>query len=253
MDEYQYNPELEELPEDSELSHADKAVGVITEPGPTFSEMSRFPPKTIDWLLPFFLFMVMVVLSQVLQNSNPEIAYNTKQKQIEAAEKRFEESVKEGTMSRAEADKALEMIEGMNFFVLTIVGTIFTLVLFFFLISAIFLLFGRFVFKGGGTYSSALVAYGLSMYIGIIEVIVYTIAALLLKQGMANASIGSFMDVPISSPYGLLLWILNPISIWMYIVIGIGLGKMFKRNVTPFIILTLILFILSMFLAYSFS
>jgi hypothetical protein len=253
MDENQNYPEITDEMQEDELSHSDKAVGILTEPGNTFAEMSKHPPRTIDWLLPLVIFIILVVISQVLQNANPTIAYNAKQKRVEALEKSFDKAIKEGQMTREQADTQLENIEKMNLFVFQIVGIVFTTFLLFFLISAIYLLFGKFVFKGEGSYSSALVANGLPFYIGAIEVLVYTVAALVTETGMANGSVGSFLDILPSTLSGLLLWILNPIAIWMYIVIGIGLARMFKSTKTiPFVILTLIVFLLSNLLAYAF-
>jgi hypothetical protein len=251
MDENLYNQNPDDFPEESDLNHSDKAVGVITEPAVIFSEMSKYPPKVIDWLLPFSLFLTLVILSQVIQYSNPEIAYDAKQQQITAMEKRFDEEVKAGRMSREEAERITENVSKMDFTVLRLIGTFFSILIFFFLIAAIYFLFGRFVFKGEGGYSSALVSSGLPMYIGIIEVLVYTIAALVIGKGMANASVGSFMGILPNTPFGILMWLLNPFAIWSFIVVGIGLGKMFRRNVTPFIILTITLYILSILLIYA--
>jgi hypothetical protein len=139
----------------------------------------------------------------------------------------------------------------MDFFALRLIGTVLSVTFFFFLIAAIYFLFGRFVFKGEGGYSSALVGSGMPLYIGIIEVLIYTIAALLLERGMANASVGSFMGILPNTGFGLLMWMLNPIAIWMYIVTGIALAKMFRRNVIPFIILVSIIYVLSNALVFA--
>jgi hypothetical protein len=251
MDEYQNYSEQEEFTDDNELSHPDKAVGVISEPSVMFSETAKFPPKFTDWIIPLAIFLLLVLLSQFLQNNNPEISYDSKQKQIEALEKRFETMIKEGQITREEADRQIDNIQKMDFFALRVIGTVFSVLFFFFLIAAIYFLFGRYVFKGDGSYSSALVASALPMYIGVIEILIYTIGALLLGQGMANASLGSFMGILPDSTFGLLMWMINPIALWMYVVIGIGLAKMFKRNVTPFIALTLAIYLLSNLLVFA--
>jgi hypothetical protein len=250
MDEYNNPTESEEFQEEYELSHSDKAVGVLTEPAETFSQMSRFPPKVKDWFIPFLIFLILVIVSQIIQFSNPVISYESKQQQIEALEKRFDELIKDGRLSQEEADRQIENIQRMDFFALRLIGTAISVVLFFFFIAAIYFLFGRFVFRGEGSYSSALVSSGMPLYIGIIEVLVYTIAALLLERGMANASVGSFMGIQPNTGFGLLMWLINPLAIWMYIVIGVALAKMFKQNVIPFIVLVFIIYLLSNLLVY---
>jgi hypothetical protein len=253
MNEVPYDPEQGEFSEENELSHSDKAAGVITEPGVTFSETAKYPPRAKDWLIPLTIYVILFVASQIIQYSNPVISYDAKQKQIEAMEKRLDQQVKDGEMTREQADQFIEGMERMNFFIFRIIGSFLGFVVFFFIIAALYYLFGRFVFKGDGSYSSAMVSMALPLYIGIIEVLIYTIAALVMEQGMANASIGSFLDIMPDTGYGLLMWLINPIAIWMNVVVAIGLSKMYKRNVLPFVILVFVFYVLAMLIVYALS
>jgi hypothetical protein len=253
MNEVPYDPEQGEFSEENELSHSDKAAGVITEPGVTFSETAKYPPRAKDWLIPLTVYVILFVASQIIQYSNPVISYDAKQKQIEAMEKRLDQQVKDGEITREQADQFIEGMERMNFFIFRIIGSFLGFVVFFFIIAALYYLFGRFVFKGDGNYSSAMVSMALPLYIGIIEVLIYTIAALVMEQGMANASIGSFLDIMPDTGYGLLMWLINPIAIWMNVVVAIGLAKMYKRNILPFIILVFVFYVLAMLIVYAMS
>jgi hypothetical protein len=253
MNEVPYDPEQGEFSEDNELSHSDKAAGVITEPGVTFSETAKYPPRAKDWLIPLGIYIILFVTSQIIQFSNPVISYDAKKKQIEAMEKSLDAQVQKGEMSREQADQFLEGMGRMNFFIFRIIGSFFGFIVFFFIIAALYYVFGRFVFKGDGNYSSALVSMALPLYIGIIEILIYTIAALVMLQGMANASIGSFLDIMPDTGFGLLMWLLNPIAIWMNVVVAVGLARMYKRSVLPFIVLVFVFYVLSMLLIYAMS
>jgi UPF0716 family protein affecting phage T7 exclusion len=102
----------------------------------------------------------------------------------------------------------------------------------FFIITAIYFLFARFVLKGEGTYQSALVASGMTAYIGIIETILVTILAFVMGRMLSGFSVAAFMDADTSTLGGFFLAKINVITIWSYIVLGIGLAKMFKSSST---------------------
>ena len=104
--------------------------------------------------------------------------------------------------------------------------------IFFFIVAAIYYVFAKFVFKGDGTYTSVLVASGLTSYIVMIQIIIAAILALAFGKLMSDTSVASFMSVEKTTFIGWLLAKLDPISIWAYIVVGIGLAKMFRSNST---------------------
>jgi len=89
-------------PEDSqeELSHSDKMIGVFTEPGKTFDLISKFPPRTKDWLLPFVLLLALVSITQIILIQNSEIAFQTKQEQLAKIQTSIDEAVEKGQMTR---------------------------------------------------------------------------------------------------------------------------------------------------------
>jgi len=246
MDEVQNYPDQQDAPQESDLSHSDKAVGIITEPDNTYTETAKYPPKTIDWLLPFSLLLLFIAISTVLMMSNTNISYEIKQKQMQAIEKRFDDMVKAGQMTRQEADQQLDRIqEGMDMagpitLIITVVSIFAGGFIIFFIVTGIYYFFSKFVLKGNGTYSSALVANGLTSYIGIIHVLAATILAFVFGRLIKDLSVASLMNTDTASFGGFLLGKIDIISIWAYIVLGIGLARMFKSQSTgKYIILSL--------------
>ena len=65
--------------QETELNHTDKILGIFTEPVKTFETTAKFPVRTIDWLLPVFLFVLFLAFQQVIYHSNPNTAYQLRQ------------------------------------------------------------------------------------------------------------------------------------------------------------------------------
>lgn len=231
-------------PEEIEIGHADKLVGVFSEPGKTFTKMVKAGPKTTDWIIPILIVIVVAILSNIVMMSNPSIRLTLMEKQMTQIEKNFDDMVAKGQMTRAQADEQMDKIRdrmsesgmGTNIMISAISIIIFSFVSFF-VISGVFFLFAKFALKGEGTYKDALSAYGLPHYIIVIQVIVMVILALSMNRFFSGTSAAEFMGVEKTTIAGFLLAKLDIFSIWFYSVISIGFAKMFKSegNVKYFI------------------
>lgn len=226
-----YNSDLNE-PSLPELSHSDKMAGIFSEPAATFAHTAAFPPRTIDWLLPVVLLFLLIGVSNFLLMRNPEIAFQLKQQQSE----KIEELVESGTLTREQADQQLEnmskMTEGAIGGVITFIGILVGGSIFFFLIVLVYFVVAKLIFKDDGNYSSALVASGLPSYIVMIQVVLAAILSIVMGRLINDTSVAALMDVDRASTLGWLLAKIDPITIWAYIVVSIGLAKMFKSENT---------------------
>ncbi|GAB6282388.1 MAG: hypothetical protein STSR0008_11330 [Ignavibacterium sp.] len=242
MDELQNLPEENEnqqiyIEQEKELSHIDKLVGIFTEPIKTFEKISLFPPKTIDWLLPFFLLLLVISVSQVIRMSNPIIKSEMQEKQIQQIEKSLDEAVKRGEITRQDANQRMEIIENqmseakMGSIILLQTISIFVMgFIFFLIVCGVYFIFAKLIFKDNGTYSGVLVASGITSYIGILQIIVVTILSLLFSKFYQDTSLTSFLSIERTTLAGVLLSKLDPFSIWTYSITSIGIAKMFKSN-----------------------
>ncbi|MBK6914837.1 MAG: YIP1 family protein [Ignavibacteriales bacterium] len=250
-----------ETPAEQELSHSDKMIGVFTEPAATFEKVSNFPARTVDWALPMFILLVLVALSQILMMSNSEIAFQMKEKAKQNIEKSFADAVKNGQMTQSQADEQIDKImdqmdqgRGVIGMVIQTVSIFVIGFIFFFIISGIYFFFSKIVLKGSGSYSSALVASGLTSYISMIQIILAAILALAFGKLMNDISVATFIDADKSTMVGWLLAKLDPISIWAYIVVGIGLAKMFRvKSTINYIAMVLLVWILGSLMFYAIS
>ncbi len=227
------DPSQEDIQEE-ELSHTDKLVGVFSEPAAMYQKTAQFPPRTIDWIVPLILLTIFLIASSYIVLSNPEISYNIKHEQLAKIEKSFQEMVDKGQMTKEQAQEQMSKIEERmsqgTSMVQTVIFTIVRVFLFFFIVSGIYFIVARFIFKGEGTYASAMVANGLTAYIDIIQVIIATILTIVMGRLMMDTSLASLMQVEKSSFIGFVLGKLDIITIWSLAVAGIGLSKMFKSS-----------------------
>ncbi len=234
LPEINQDPSTGESGTDEELSHTDKLVGVISEPAVMYQKTAQFPPRTLDWIIPLIILTVFLIVSSYIVLSNAEIAYNIKHEQLAKIEKSFQEMVDKGQMTKEQAQEQMSKVEermsqGTNM-VQTVIFTIVRVFLFFFIVSGIYFIVARFIFKGEGTYASAMVANGLTAYIDIIQVIIATILTIVMGRLMMDTSLASLMQVERSTFAGFVLGKLDIITIWSLAVAGMGLAKMFKSG-----------------------
>jgi hypothetical protein len=220
-----FNSEEQNL---EELSHSDKIAGIITEPAKTFEATAKFPPRTIDWVLPIIILLLLSIVSQFILFSNPEISYQMQQKQREVTQK----LVQSGKMTQEQADKQAQFMTGPTMAVIRSVSILIFGFIFFLIITGIYFLFCKFALKGDGNYISALVANGLTAYVAVIQIILATVFSIILGRMMQDVSVASLLGMEKTSLAGWLLSFIDIITIWSFSVLSIGLAKMFKSQST---------------------
>jgi len=224
-----------EQTETGELSHSDKMIGVFTEPTRMFSITSKFAPRHKDWVIPVLIFFIVVGLIRIIAMTNKEVYFEAKKQGID----RIEKMVESGTMTREQGDEAInaidqqmEFMNGPVGWVITIATTIIFGLIIIFIIVGIYYLFIKFLFKGEGTFTTALVATGLTTYISILQIILAGILTMTLGKMIMDTSLASLMGSDKTTLTGWLLAKIDPISIWAYIILAIGFAKMFKSEST---------------------
>jgi len=223
---------------ETELSHSDKMIGIFTEPGKTFESMAKFPPKTIDWILPILLLIVVIIATQFVVMHNSELKYQMQQKQLEKVQKSFDQMVAKGQMTRSQAnDRINQMQDGMAQgptpvqMILQDVGILIFVFIVFFFMAGIYLLL-ILALKGVGGYVNVLVASGMTAYIAIISIILSTILAFILAKPMQDTSVAAFLNTDRTTVTGFIFSKLDIFSIWGYVILSIGLAQLFKSSST---------------------
>ena len=218
-----------------ELSHSDKMIGIFTEPAKTFEHTAKFPPRNKDWVIPLVIFFFIVSVIRMVSMMNEEVYFEAKQKQIDAIEKMVESE----TLTREDGDAAIDSIdEQMEFmqgpvgWVITIATTLIFGFIVFFIIVGIYFLFVKLLLKGEGGYASALVANGLTAYISIVQYIIVGILSMAFSSLINDTSLAALLGTDRGTIAGFFLAKIDPLSLWAYIILSIGLSKMFKSEST---------------------
>ena len=230
--------ELSEDNEEYELSHADKMIGLFSEPANIFEQIAKAPVKVVDWLVPVIVFIVVLALSTVIMQSNAQIKYDMVEKQTAAMEKTMEEYINSGAMTQEQADAQIERTRemmnegGIAMLIPQIIGIVIFTFLIFFIISGFYYGVTRLILKGEGTFSNAMVAYGLPFYIAAVQSILIVTVAMLMNKVVTDVSVATFLDLDKQEIVGFLLSKVDIVSIWFYVVVGIAYAKMFKSENT---------------------
>jgi hypothetical protein len=208
------------------LSVTDKFVGIFTEPSATYQNIRDAGTRNSDWLVPLFVFIVILIAGTLIRFSNPEFMERIKQQQIDAMQQRVES----GSMTQEQADQAIDQMDkfaGLQK-ILAPVGAAVGVFVVFFLIVLIYWLLTKFAFKANVTYALMLAVVGLSMYIGVIDQLVSVLLMYVTGNPLATFSPTIFMASDAESVKHAsyrLLTNFNPISLWSYAVVSIGVHK----------------------------
>lgn len=223
------------------ISLGDALAGVFSEPGNTFEQVKASAKKNY-WIIPLIILIAVSMLSSILVTRDEELTSEIKTQQKEAMKKRLDEAVKEGKMTREQADEQLDktdkMFGGSTFVIFGLIGSIAGVLIIFFL-KALIYWGGLKIFKGAATYSDIMNVLGLTSIIMAIQLVVDTVLAIIMGKLMMNIGPVLFLAKE-SMSKDMYVFIANfdLLNIWYLIVAGIGLAKVskLKSGVTiPFI------------------
>ena len=230
--------DVNDVQSEDELGHSDKMIGVFSEPTSTYEKIAKYPTKTIDWFLPVLIAFLVIAVTQILINSNKAIHSQIVEMQMSKMQKNLDKAVAEKKITQDQETQQLNAMQdrmenfGVLQMVFIVVGIFIGGFIVFFIISGIYYLFVKFLLKGDGNFNSVLVASGLTFYIAVIQVLISTILTFALGRYLQDTSLASFFDSDKSTFLGFIFSKLDIFSIWIYIVLSIGLAKMFKSNST---------------------
>jgi len=240
-----------------ELSHTDKIVGVISEPSNLFSKLAFLNTKVTDWLLPLLAMIIVAIVATFIYMSNPEIKLEMQQQQEKAMREQFQKMVESGQMTQEQVDEQLDktsemMNNPMFIYLIPSISIFVIMLLWFFVFTTVAFLIAKFAFKGDGSYSQALTAMGLPMYISVMQSIILIIVGMLMGKMITGLNPASLMGMDLKTLPGFLLSRLDVFSIWFYVVVGIAFAKMFKSdNVKKYIFTSIGVWLVFMFIIFG--
>ncbi|MCX7877249.1 MAG: YIP1 family protein [Ignavibacteria bacterium] len=230
----------------SSISISDAMSGVFTEPGETFSEISKSDKRNF-WLLPLVITLVVTLISSLLVMNDEELTSSIREKQKKAMEEQFEEMVKKGTITKQEADEQMErnekMFSGTMFIIFGLIGALFSTMIFFFLKSLIY--FGVLkLLKGIVSFTSVMNVVGLAGLISSVQIIVNTVLAIFTGKISTNIGPAFFLSAEsFSKPVYVLLSSIDVITFWYLGILGIGLARVSSLKTSTIMIAVILLWL----------
>lgn len=239
-----------------ELSYSDKIVGVISEPSNLFSKLAIQKTKITDWLLPIVIMMLVSFITTFIYMSNPEIKIEMQQRQSTTLQKELDKRVESGEMTQEQADNLLESSSAMKNNPITYLITSMTVLLgwliWFFIFTAVGFFVAKFALNGEGSYTQAMTAMGLPLYIFILQSIILVIAGMFMGKSLTGLNPASLTGMEVNKLTEFLLSRLDVFSIWFYAVVGISFAKMFKSNtVRKYIFTSLGIWLIVMYIIFE--
>lgn len=240
--------------EEEELSFADKMLGVFTEPSAMFGQLAKQGVKTSDWLLPMLILLLVIAASVLLRMNDPAISAQIKEKQLEQIEENFRGMVESGDLTAEQAEEQMNQVEenmarfeGGATQIISVVSIFIGGFIVLFIVAGVYFFFAKVVLKGNGEYQHALTAYGLTAWIGIIQVILATLLSFVVGRMLNDVSVASLSGMDTQTVAGFVLSKVEPFSIWAFIVLGIGLAKLFGSDDTK----KYVIMVISVWLVWS--
>lgn len=233
--------EQENIPVEN-ITLGDAMAGIFSEPGETFEAVKNSTKKNY-WLIPLLIVIVVTILATFLVMRDEELSASINEKQSKAMEEQFDKAVKEGKMTREDANKQIEQSKKfMSGPMMLVIGTGFSLimVLVFFFFKSLLYWAGLKPFKSIALYTDVMNVVGLAGLITAIQTVVNTVIAVVTGKLMANIGPSLFLsEASMGKQMYALFAHMDVLNFWYLIILGIGLARV--SNVKSSITFSLVL------------
>lgn len=241
------SPEEESYPIE-QLTQTDAMSGTLTSPSETFETIAHTPLKNY-FIIPVIISVILGLVSSFLFMSDKELVGKTMDKQKEKMMEKFEQNIKDGKMTREDADKAMESMnpEGMFFKLIAFGGAVLLPFLTLLILSTIYLIILK-LMKANFEFKNILNVVGLAMIISAVGGLLSIIISVL-KGDLTTIGPGLFLNESSTGEklYSLLLKI-DLFTIWFYAVIAVGLSRISRTDIlktAPFVFGLWIIYIIA--------
>jgi hypothetical protein len=226
------------------MPFTEKLTNIFASPGELFENVRLTGPTTANWLVPLLIFIVVAILMNQVMMHNASLA-----DQFGAIiKKSMSEQVQQGKMTQEQADQAYETFArpgSMMNTIFTVGGIIIVTPIILFLVGLIYWLLGKTAMHASAPYMKVVEVVGLTFFIGVLESIVTTVMMLAMDSIHATPSLGAFVtQFDMQNKLDLILSKVNIFTFWSLSVTGIGLAKLFQRDLPKVLVLVFALWVL---------
>ncbi len=219
---------IEQPPEET-MSFTDKAAGIFYEPTNVFESIKKSGVKAADWFVPVLLLAVLASVSIYVRFSTPELKYQS----MQIAEQSIDKMVANGKMTSDQAQLAKQRIESgsTGFEWIGVAGALVATFIFFFILSAVWFLVGKFALKSEITYSQTMGIVGLSNWIGIVGMIIGIALSVVLARLDGGLNLGMLTSMNAQSKSYLLMARVDLFTLWTLFAVSVGLATFAGKKV----------------------
>ena len=208
------------------MSLSARLLNVFAVPGEVFAEVRAAPATVVNWLVPVLLMAAVGVVSVFIIFSQPNILQQLKEQQNKA----FDQQVKAGKISQADAEKAQAVVEKfMGPTVLKLAGGIGAVVGSFVRViwwGFVLWVLGRRFLKVEFDFVKGLEVAGLATMISVLGSVVAVLLIVNLERMGATPSLAlAIKDFDATRKSHLFLGAANVFSFWFIGVVSVGLAK----------------------------
>jgi len=212
------------VPESTSL--VSRMMNVFASPGEVFEEVKRTSNQAANWVVPAILAAVIGVVATLIIFSQPTVVRQIREQQ----EKAFEQQVKDGKMTRQQADQILAGMEKMMGPMMMIGGSVGAVIVAFarlFWWGLVMWLIARWALKVEVPYLKAVAVAGLASLIITLGAVVQLLLGVILGKMMATLSPALVLkEFDFTNRLHFLLGAVNLFKIWTMVVLGIGLARL---------------------------
>ena len=209
------------------MSLAGRLMNVFAAPGEVFEEVRIRPPSVANWLVPMLIFAVVGTIGAFIMFSQPAIIQQIHEQQAAAMDKQ----VKDGKLTQAQADQALQMAEKFSGpTMMKIFGSVGSVVA-----SAVHVIWWAFILwlmaalflKKKVPFQKSIEVAGVATMILVLGAVVTVLLTVITaKLGMTLSPALLVSDYDMKNKAHLALAAINVFSLWQIVVLASGLARL---------------------------
>ena len=226
----------------TQTSIGGKLLNMFVAPTEVFDEIKASPNQAANWLAPVILSMIMGIIYTMVIYSQPQVLQNMR----DAQEKKMQEMVDKGKLTRQQADQSLAVTEKifspgvMKTF--GIIAVLFFQAVFLVLCTTLLWLIGKFALKGPAEFLKCLEVMGLTTIVGIPDWIIRLLLGIIyanpsMSPGPVLLVAGHFDP---QNKWHMALAMMDVFLFWQIALWALGLSRLTGKSFTKSLIWLLI-------------
>jgi hypothetical protein len=211
----------------SGTSLAGRMMNVFVSPGEVFEEVRNRPASVANWLVPMLIYAVAGIIGAFIMFSQPAILQQIHEQQAAAMDKQ----VKDGKLTQAQADQALQVAEKFSGpTMMKIIGSVGSVV-----VSAVHVIWWAFILwllaalflKTKVPFQKSVEVAGLATMILVLAAVVTVLLTVITaKLGITLSPALLVSNYDVKNKAHLALAAINVFSIWQIVVLASGLARL---------------------------